>query len=123
MKGLKIIQYALSLLHMLAQVFYFIGWANGIERMPLLAKHIDITMLSNANFQLSQYGFLYTMLSVFTLAFYMTVSNHISIWITEAKIDEAVGEKEEEQMIEEVNNLPAATQREILEREIDLLGD
>jgi hypothetical protein len=63
-----------------------------MEKIPVLSGKISPQMmgstLSNANFQLSQFSFLYVMLAVFTLAFYVTVTAHVGLWMAEARLDE-----------------------------------
>lgn len=94
MKPLKIVQYVVSLLHAVMQVIYFIGWSGGVEKMPFLSGKLKpdalSSILSNANLQLSQFSFLFIMLSIFTLAFYLTINAHLTVMITEAKVEEAV---------------------------------
>ena len=93
MKTLKIVQYIVSLLHLIAQIFYFIAWSSGMDKLPMISQQIDATFLSNTNLQMGQFSFLFIMLSLLSLAFYITVTFHLNLWINEARIEE-IKEKE-----------------------------
>lgn len=91
MKGLKIGQYLLSLLHLVGQVFIYISWSNGYETLTR-DVHLEKGMVINATVldmlvKLDRHDFKYVLFSLLVLAFYLTISSHIRSWITEAKIE------------------------------------
>lgn len=87
MKVLKILQYLVSLVHLGAQIFYFIGWQRAMGSVTNIKK-IEAVSLINNNLEISQFSFLYVLLGLLTLAFYLTVSHHLSLWIQEANLKE-----------------------------------
>lgn len=91
MKGLKIGQYILSLLHLIGQVFLYITWSNGFEtltRQVTLEKGqvISATVL-DMMVVINRHNCKYLLIAVMILAVYLTISSHIGAWITEAKIN------------------------------------
>lgn len=89
MKGMKIAQYAISLIHLVLQIFYFIQWNQRMSELDLLARKIDAATISNANLAMSQESFVFLGLAILTLAFYLTISIHLSRWIDERRIEKA----------------------------------
>ncbi len=89
MKVLKIVQYLISLIHLGAQIVYFMGWQKAMGGITSIRK-IEAVSLINNNLEISQFSFLYVLLGILTLAFYLTVSQHLALWIQEASMKEEI---------------------------------
>ena len=91
MKGLKIGQGILSLIHLIGQIFIYITWSNGYEALtrsvPLEKGQVTAAILMDMVTKVGRHSFKFLFFGVLALAFYLTISNHITAWITEAKID------------------------------------
>lgn len=96
MKVLKILQYLVSLGHLVIQILLYRGWSSGFDalanKIPSTSPEMASTVLSGTFVELSRHSFTFVMLSIFTLAFYLTVTAHISLWNGEAILEETVRE-------------------------------
>ncbi|MCD4783513.1 MAG: hypothetical protein K8T10_06745 [Candidatus Eremiobacteraeota bacterium] len=96
MKVLKILQYLVSLGHLIIQILLYRGWSNGFDalasKIPSTAPEMASTVLSGTFVELSRHSFTFVMLSIFTLAFYLTVTAHISLWNGETILEETISE-------------------------------
>ena len=83
MKVLKILQYLVSPGHLIIQIALYRGWSNGFDalanKIPTSAPEMASTVLGGTFVELSRHSFTFVMLSIFTLAFYLTVTAHISL--------------------------------------------
>lgn len=93
LKGIKIAQYILSFAHLVFQIFYFLQWDRNLDAFSSIVKQMNVEMMANVNLVANQQSFIYIGLSLITLAFYITISNHLSIWASEKRFEHNMKEK------------------------------